>query len=745
MNETERQYDHIIVAVHGIGDQMRNATVRDVATRYARLPDLAKGGVFVAPQPLGYFHTDVTDAVKVSPLGNRIATQCPLMRIGFSEVYWADIPDIAVRDGHTLEETKAWARTVVSRVRAEYYRTRRGFSETDWLRLPAADRLQLREPDFTLAAEVLEEIIDTIDVLENLLFLAKKAGIAEFDLRRVLEQYVGDVQTFTEFRQFRCDIIGRFHRAMQQIHEDHDEARLHIVAHSEGTVVSFLGLLHALSGHTVTPALDSKDATISKGTAPPGWVRNVAGLMTFGSPIDKHLLLWPELFEQFDFAGSHTTVGASPIEWRNYYDYGDPVGFKLDTARRWLDEVQCKSFNFKQEELKARTPTHQPQRHDIGFARYLLPGKAHNDYWTDAAVFEHYVRDVIFPEGPAAVVPRTRPLVYLVSPLIPYLLSFVLLYTGTLILHRAVSHFIRPPLETIQSYVLWTNLGSLRDSVKPGLLYQEALGLAFLYAGTTLLARWPRLARGGFWPLAGILAFGVGCIGYLTLLPRDSRESIGSLFHGLGGNVSYWTLLAALIVALVGLTGVSKPDVASIDTDTCEPDKRKDFGRVAKDYTATLLNRRTPRRHRWFSKRMRPLVVCGVSLIASLVVFQMRNPPPALTPAERAQIVEKYVKRRTSEFRRAHASAAPEAALRQEAQDRADQFSALVQVRAPVWPVVMAGAAFLYLWWLAALIFDLGFVWQRYVRRSVTLDRIAYWKNARTRRDPSTTDVVDTN
>ena len=64
MNETERQYDHIIVAVHGIGDQMRNATVRDVATRYARLPDLAKGGVFVAPQPLGYFHTDVTDAVK---------------------------------------------------------------------------------------------------------------------------------------------------------------------------------------------------------------------------------------------------------------------------------------------------------------------------------------------------------------------------------------------------------------------------------------------------------------------------------------------------------------------------------------------------------------------------------------------------------------------------------------------------------------------------------------------------------
>ena len=33
-----------------------------------------------------------------------------------------------------------------------------------------------------------------------------------------------------------------------------------------------------------------------------------------------------------------------------------------------------------------------------------------------------------------------------------------------------------------------------------------------------------------------------------------------------------------------------------------------------------------------------------------------------------------------------------------------------------VWPLFLALAGFLYLWWLAALMFDLVFAWQRYIR-----------------------------
>lgn len=46
---------------------------------------------------------------------------------------------------------------------------------------------------------MLEEVIETVYVLENLLFLVEKAGLGRFDLKRVLDEYLGDVQIMTEF------------------------------------------------------------------------------------------------------------------------------------------------------------------------------------------------------------------------------------------------------------------------------------------------------------------------------------------------------------------------------------------------------------------------------------------------------------------------------------------------------------------------------------------------------------------
>jgi hypothetical protein len=43
-----------------------------------------------------------------------------------------------------------------------------------------------------------------------------------------------------------------------------------------------------------------------------------------------------------------------------------------------------------------------------------------------------------------------------------------------------------------------------------------------------------------------------------------------------------------------------------------------------------------------------------------------------------------------------------------------------------VWPVVIAVAVFFYLWWLTALLFDLTFVWQHYVRESAASRRLEW-------------------
>lgn len=52
---------------------------------------------------------------------------------------------------------------------------------------------------------------------------------------------------------------------------------------------------------------------------------------------------------------------------------------------------------------------------------------------------------------------------------------------------------------------------------------------------------------------------------------------------------------------------------------------------------------------------------------------------------------------------------------------------ALLDAHAPVWQVVPAGLAFLYPWWLGILIFDLAFVWHRYIRNSVAVRTLSEW------------------
>lgn len=41
-----------------------------------------------------------------------------------------------------------------------------------------------------------------------------------------------------------------------------------------------------------------------------------------------------------------------------------------------------------------------------------------------------------------------------------------------------------------------------------------------------------------------------------------------------------------------------------------------------------------------------------------------------------------------------------------------------------VWPILLGGAAFFYLWWLAALLFDLTLVWHYYMRWAAVADHL---------------------
>ena len=312
----------IIVAVHGIGDQTRFATVQQVLAQFSRY----FGGT--AAVPLGNFQ----------PSGNAVVftpnSPPGLSGFGFAEVYWADIPREVVKKGYVLEDVQPWVKTIIGRVHQRPSTT-------------------LTDADARMIEQVLGEMLQTIDVLERLFFLAGKMGVFSFDLKKVLVDFLDDVQIVAEFKEQGGQIGQIFAELMQAVDDQlQDAEEIYIVAHSEGTVVTLLGLLTALC------AQDNP------------WISKVRGLMTIGSPIDKHLILWPELFATFQKPCRQLDP---PIEWHNYYDYGDPVGFELETARQRFASGSWENV------------FHFPATNDHGFARYPLPGKAHNDYWQDAA------------------------------------------------------------------------------------------------------------------------------------------------------------------------------------------------------------------------------------------------------------------------------------------------------------------------------------------------------------------------
>ena len=83
-----------------------------------------------------------------------------------------------------------------------------------------------------------------------------------------------------------AQIVKRFHVEYPDVTPD-----IYIVAHSEGTVVSFLGLLQALScPASATPTIRARSQTSTD------WIQYVRGFMTIGSPIDKHIVLWPSIW-----------------------------------------------------------------------------------------------------------------------------------------------------------------------------------------------------------------------------------------------------------------------------------------------------------------------------------------------------------------------------------------------------------------------------------------------------------------
>jgi putative Mn2+ efflux pump MntP len=548
----EEKVKKVIVAVHGVGDQYNFATIQAVVNQFCRFHGKP------AAVPLGRFHGEPRFSISPPfPEGT-------FDHLAFAEVYWAKVPRDVVSDKHTIEESKKWAGTLVERLRLDSQQPGR--------------KKVFMDADYDRIALVVQEMIQTLAVLERLSFLAAQGGLFTFNLKELLENYLGDVQIVTEFDTSRKTILEAFNKTMEEISKLN--ADVYIIAHSEGTVVSLLGLLEA-----------------GRRDPPPAWLKQVRGFMTIGSPIDKHLILWPTLFGELPPSGGYQPE--NKIQWRNYYDMGDPIGFDLDRIRNWIDEKKWeKVFAFTQQD-------------DFGFVRYPFPGKAHVDYWNDPDVFGHFIETVVKePTKNPRQPPQTIGYKKVLSYVVPYVLVTTLILIGVYILYRGFDNAYEPdkPFDVQFAFCL-------------------VVATTLLVLGATLASRVLRLTRDLKVRILGAL---VASMLALLAVKIGERMGPGPAFITQPSNGQYLAVTAALIIVTLCIGA------------------------------------------KWPSLGLKPLIVLGTVTIGAFVVTGLLKEPEKL---------------------------------------------------GPIWPVFLALAAFLYLWWLAALILDLVLVWHVLVHNPARVRR----------------------
>jgi hypothetical protein len=742
MPETATVPKKIIVAVHGIGDQVRCTTIQEVANQFCKYFGVA-GAI-----PLGRLNAEL---VELEDDANPPAGVCMIQsppdprlpgQLGFAEVYWADIPRRRVHKGFFLEEPKAWGRTVVERVRAN-----------DIARHGKQTKSQA---DYQLATIAIQEIIEMANVTEHLLLLAKLGHVPflrDFQLRKLLDDYLGDVQFVTEFRNLRQRILQVFHKVMSRIHEQHPSAELYLVAHSEGSVLALLGILGALCQSKEQLSKQQKETAFQ-------WVRQLRGLMTIGSPIDKHLLLWPELWRTLHAPAPPADKDFQPIQWRNYYDLGDPIGFQLDTAQEWLGKTGWdRYFDFD-----------VSKGHDIGFSRYPFPGAAHNRYWSDPAVFGHFIGEVVRPnpgelKPKKYVAPRSQ-LRGIFSPAWLYVAASALLLLGVFFLYKAVTS------------------GTLPFSETPGEIAQNVAAIFVLLAGVTVATRIPRLTKLFLWRLTGAIVFILSLLAFPLLLTCEGKERFIFVFSegypGVRETIQATFRPVSAFIVSGPITPLSTWAEWSFACSGSDHEQQLIYRVSAMLFilavvTAAVLLICVLNRL-WPASGVKPLIAIGMVIILTFVLVRLLiwpqfidyhqslrenmgpdSPPLATSARKTLELANDRVSQkrdsqkeppRFTEFLKTDAARNKVPHLRIEKsppKDKEDELpnglqkfkksqppnqatavapsdseaqSEVEQNRfTPLWPLLLAGLAFLYLWWAAALAFDLAVTWQLYVRR----------------------------
>jgi hypothetical protein len=231
-------YKHLVI-VHGIGDQVPNETSLNFMNQLLRALPNGQGFTLQVDNLI-----ESVDDVKTQAPGKpdrtyrpafavfvSDAAQCNFV-IGFSEVYWQHITNGYLQkfQGSPPVPIFVWAHSINTR-----------FLREGW--------------QFHTAREAIDNLEKLLGLTQKLALIYKKADV----LARVLHRFLGDVQMYAESDAIREEINQRFCSVLERVPAfaaekmslfqgarfQPEEPEIYVVAHSEGTVVSYNSLVEA--------------------------------------------------------------------------------------------------------------------------------------------------------------------------------------------------------------------------------------------------------------------------------------------------------------------------------------------------------------------------------------------------------------------------------------------------------------------------------------------------------------------
>lgn len=376
-------YKHLII-VHGIGDQKPNET------------GISFMSEFIRALPPEEYEVIVDNLVEGIDADNRPRPAFIIVRrrqdhfvLGFSELYWQPITNKFVDDnGQPPIPIFPWAHSINCRLRDRPDRKGKRTGLT-----------------FRRAREVIDNLEKLLKAVARLARIYKRSEM----LNRALIRFGGDVQMYAESDEIRYQVNTEFLALMARVRTfaervaqnpnydltgmDPSDTTIYVVAHSEGTVVAVNSLLQAASlaevrnAQIVISAGEEEWLQRYSGSEPTNkWLPRVRGLVTLGSPLDKHYTIWSHRFRSSVLR--HPL--AEKIPWLNFWDTSDPVGYGLKSVFENVDEREADA-----EKVFA-------VKYDSGFSRYFVPVKAHVEYWRDSSIHRD-IAGLMFDSVPSPV------------------------------------------------------------------------------------------------------------------------------------------------------------------------------------------------------------------------------------------------------------------------------------------------------------------------------------------------------